>query len=117
MMRKKAFFFWCAASAAVMLFLPWVAVAFVKTDSGMAASLALFFAVNPAYSVLLGIFAGKDAKRLWSLPVISAALFLLGAWVFFAVGEMAFFLYAGVYLALGIAAMLVSGFVYQKIGQ
>ena len=33
------------------------------------------FAVNPLYSVIIGAFAGKDLRYLWSLPVISAALF------------------------------------------
>ncbi len=98
-----------------MLLLPWLAVTFVNADAGMGITLAMLFAVNPAYSVLVGIFAGKNARSLWSLPIISAALFLLGAWVSLAGSETAFFLYAGVYLALGIAAMLVSSFAYHKI--
>lgn len=54
-------------------------------------------------------------KRLWSLPVISAALFLIGTWVFFDMGETAFILYAAVYLVLGIAAMLaMSAFVAKN---
>lgn len=116
-MSKKVFFFWCAASAAVMLLLPCLAVTFGNADAGMGITLALFFAVDPAYSVLVGIFAGKDVKKLWSLPIISAVLFLFGAWIFFEGNESAFFLYAGVYLALGIAAMLVSSFAYRKIRQ
>ncbi len=100
-----------------MLLLPWLAVTFGNADTGMGITLALFFAVDPAYSVLAGIFAGKDIKNLWSLPIISAALFLFGAWIFLAGNESAFFLYAGIYLALGIAAMLVSSFAYHKIRQ
>ena len=74
----------------------------------------LFFAVNPLYSALIGAFAGKDIRRLWSLPVISSALFLIGTWIFFDMGETAFILYAAVYLALGIAAMLISMLLRKK---
>ncbi len=111
---KKNIILWVAASIAVMLALPWLAVAFVKGDAGMAVCFLLFFAVNPLYSVLIGAFAGKDIRHLWSLPVISAALFLIGAWIFFDMGETAFILYAAVYLVIGIMAMLISMFVRKK---
>ena len=99
---------WAAGSALVMLGLPGLAVAFLRGDAGMGVCLLLFFAVDPAWSVFLGALAGRDGKRLWSLPLLSAALFLAGAWTFFDRGEWAFLLYAAIYLALGLAAMLVS---------
>ena len=108
-MRRLAV--WAAVSALVMLGLPGLTVAFVKGDAGMAVCLLLFFAVDPAWSVFLGALAGRDGKRLWSLPPLTAALFLAGAWTFFDRGERAFLLYAAVYLALGLAAMLVSALV------
>ena len=111
---KKNFILWLAVSAVVMLALPWLVVTFVKGDAGMAVCLLLFFAINPIYSVAIGVFAGKDMKHLWSLPVISAVLFLIGAWVLFEMGEMAFILYAVVYLVLGIAAMLISMIIRKK---
>ena len=101
---KKNIILWLAVSAVVMLALPWLAVTFVKGDAGMAACFVLFFALNPLYSVILGVFAGKDVKHLWSLPIVSAALFLIGTWIFFDMGEMAFILYAVVYLVLGIVS-------------
>jgi hypothetical protein len=64
--------------------------------------------------VLIGVFAGKDVKHLWSLPVISAVLFLIGTWIFFDMGETAFILYAAVYLIIGIMAMLISMFIRKK---
>lgn len=97
-----------------MLAFPWLAVTFVKGDAGMAVCFLLFFAVNPLYSVLIGAFAGKDVKHLWSLPVISAVLFLIGTWIFFDMGETAFILYAAVYLIIGIMAMLISMFIRKK---
>ena len=112
---KKNIILWLAVSAAIMLALPWLAVTLVKGDAGMAACFVLFFAVNPIYSVILGVFAGKDVKHLWSLPVISAVLFLIGTWIFFDMGEMAFVLYAAVYLALGIVTMLISMIIRKKV--
>ena len=63
---------------------------------------------------ITGTFAGKDIRHLWSLPVISAVLFLIGTWIFFDMGETAFILYAAVYLVLGIAAMLISMLIRKK---
>ncbi len=111
---KKNTILWMAASAVVMLAFPWLAVTFVKGDVGMAVCFLLFFAVNPLYSAIIGTFAGKDIRHLWSLPVISAVLFLIGTWIFFDMGETAFILYAAVYLALGIVTMLISMLIKKK---
>ena len=111
---KKNIILWLVASAVVMLVFPWLAVTFVKGDAGMAVCFLLFFAVNPLYSVINGAFAGKDVKHLWSLPVISAVLFLIGTWIFFDMGETAFILYAAVYLVIGIMAMLISMLIRKK---
>ena len=111
---KKNIILWLAASAVVMLAFPWLAVTFVKGDVGMAVCFLLFFAVNPLCSVINGAYAGKDVKYLWSLPVISAVLFLIGTWIFFDMGETAFILYAAVYLVIGIMAMLISMFIRKK---
>ena len=111
---KKNIILSTAVSAMIMLALPWLAVTFVKGDRGMVACFALFFCVNPIYSMGIGIFAGKNSRRLWSLPVISAALFLIGTWIFFDMGETAFIFYGMVYLVLGIASMMISTFVRKK---
>lgn len=105
---KTKFSGWLIGSAAVMLLLPWAAVTFTQSDAGMAVTLLLFFAINPIYFIILGIFAGKHMKEMWSLPVIAAALFLLGTWIFFDSGEGAFVIYAEVYLVIGIVSMLFS---------
>jgi len=70
---------------------------------------------HAGFAVAIGVFAGKDVKHLWSLPVISAVLFLIGTWIFFDMGEMAFVLYAAVYLALGIVTMLISMIIRKKV--
>ncbi len=112
---KNNFILWVMISMVIMLVLPWLAVSFVKGDAGMAVCFILFFAVNPIYSVIMGVFSGKNIKSLWGMPVISAILFLLGSWIFFSIGEKAFILYAGVYLILGIVAMAISMIIHRKI--
>ena len=56
------------------------------------------------------MYAGKDRKELWIVPVITAVLFLAGAWSIFDKNETVLVLYALIYLLLGIASMFVSGF-------
>lgn len=104
---KNNFILWFIISMVIMLVLPWLAISFAKGDAGMAVCFILFFAVNPIYSVIMGVFAGKNIKKLWGMPAISAILFLIGSWIFFSMSERAFILYAGVYLILGIAAMTI----------
>lgn len=112
---KKVFGGWVILSAIIMLVLPWLTVSFVRSDAAMAICFLLFFGVNPIYSVIVGVFAGRNAKQLWSLPVISAVLFLIGTWMFFDMGEPAFVMYAGIYLAVGIVVMLISMYITTKM--
>lgn len=105
---------WLFASAAVMLMLPALAVRFVNADSGMAACLALLFLADPLFSVCVGVCAGRDIQRLWSLPIFPAVFFLLGAWLFLDAGETAFLIYAAAYALLGYAAMLISWFIRKN---
>lgn len=116
-MTMKKMIAWLIASAAILLALPWLAVTFIKSDAGMAVSLFLFFVLNPIYAICAGAYAGRDVKRFWALPVITALFFLAGAWLFFDMGEMAFILYALIYLLLGMAAMLLSRFIRKKHSQ
>ena len=111
---KKKVILWLIISAVIMLMLPWMAVTFIKGDGGMAVCFILFFGVNPIFSVILGAFAGSDRKHLWCLPAISPVLFLIGTWIFFDMGEIAFVIYAAAYLILGMIAMLISRFFHKR---
>ena len=95
-------------SGIIMIFLPWIAVTFVKGDSGMAVCFLLFFAINPVFSAIVGIFAGKNIKKAWFQPIITAAMFLCGTWLFFDMKETAFLLYVAGYLIIGFAAMIIT---------
>ncbi len=101
-------------STLVMLGLPWLAVTFAPGDAGMAACFLLFFAVNPVYSVVAGVFSGRTAKRLWFQPIVTSLLFLVGSWLLFDPGETAFLLYAALYLLLGLAAMGITAFIVAR---
>ena len=105
---------WMLATAVIMLVFPWFAVTFIKGDGGMAVCFILFFAVNPIYAICSGAYAGKNIKIFWTLPIITALFFLLGAWLSFNMGEKAFILYALGYLLLGIVAELISMLVKKK---
>lgn len=106
--------FWIMASGAVMLLLSWFAATFTKSDTGMAVCLVLFNGIDPLYSIWAGANSGRNMKKLWPVPVITSALFLLGAWGFFDMGETAFLLYSGIYLLLGAAAMFFSSLLCSK---
>lgn len=102
---------WLISSAVIMFILPWLAVTFIRGDSGMMACFFLFFALNPVYAIFAGAYAGKDIKRLWALPIITAVFFLIGAQYG---GRYAFILYALIYLLLGLTAMLISALVKKR---
>lgn len=105
---KYNFFIWLTISIIIMILLPWLTVTFVKGDAGMPVCFLLFYVLNPIYSIIIGIFAGKNIKEMWSMPIISVILFLVGTWIFFDMGESAFFIYAALYLVIGICFMIFS---------
>ncbi|MDE7378900.1 MAG: hypothetical protein K2N13_08100 [Paraprevotella sp.] len=96
---------WLGITVVVMFVLPFVVARCVSECAGMACCMLLFLVINPFYSIKIGSVAGKCVKRLWSLPVLSAAMFLAGVWVFFTTEEPWFLAYAGVYLAIGLVSM------------
>lgn len=115
MLTKKNFIF-ISVSAVIAFLLPFLAVRFVNGDSGMAVCFILFFAVNPMYAVICGVFSGKDIKNMWFVSPLFSLFFLLGTWLLFDMGEVAFVYYALIYLALGLIAMAVTAAIVKKRG-
>lgn len=111
---KGRFLCGTALTALVMLVLPWLAVTFAPGDAGMAICFLLFYAVDPVYAIAVGWSAGKALRRLWMVPIVTAALFLLGTWCFFDRGELLFVLYGLVYLLLGTGALLLSAWLFRR---
>ena len=106
-MERKPMF-WLTLTVGVMLLFPRLAVMLVPPKAGMGAMLLLFYGIDPLYSLTAGYYAGKQIRKLWWLPAITAGAFLAGAWLFLEPGETGFLTYGGIYFALGMEAMLVS---------
>lgn len=104
---------WTISALILMIGFPWLAVTFAGS-AGMAICFLLFYAINPLFSVVCGLFAGKNIRQLWALPIITAGLFLIGTWLFFELGEPAFLLYSGCYLIIGMIAMLISSLMNKR---
>lgn len=100
-------FLWSAGAVFLLVLLPWLIVTLVRSDAGMAACFLLFYAIDPVYAIAAGMFAGKDPRRLWFLPLLTPLLFLAGTWLCFEPGEPAFVTYALMYFLLGGTTMFI----------
>lgn len=105
---------WIGITLAVMFILPFAVAKLASECAGMALCMMLFLVINPIYSVILGIAAGRDIKALWNLPIISAVAFLAGVWLFFDIHEPWFIAYDAAYLCIGVVAMLITNFIKSK---
>ena len=103
------------AMVLVMFGLPGAAVAFAPGDAGMAITFILFFGLNPTESMFVGVFAGRNVKSRWYLPLINAALFQLGAWTVFDWGNPDFYGYAIAYLVVALISMLATVIVVRNV--
>ncbi|MBE7024471.1 MAG: hypothetical protein E7408_00245 [Ruminococcaceae bacterium] len=112
MLRETKWELFCIL--AVMFGMPLAAKKLVPADEGMAAVLLLFFVINPTVSVFMGIRAGRNIKKRWHLPLVTALGFLIFAWLLFSAQEMGFVLYAGIYLVLGYVIMLSTAMLCRK---
>ena len=101
-------------SAVVMLLTPLLVTRLVQSDGAFLVVLLLFFVLDPFVSLLLGLEAGKSVREGWYLPLVNAALFLLGAWLNFDMGDTAFFYYVGLYLLIGYGAMGIRLIFHKK---
>lgn len=108
MENKRAIIIWLSVTIIVMFALPFAVASLASECSGMALCMMLFFIVNPIYSAILGYSCGKDIKKMWNLPLVSALAFLAGTWIFFDIHELWFIVYATVYLAISWTAMAIS---------
>lgn len=103
-----------ATSFVIMYLLPAAVAKYSPECAGMALCMLLFFIVNPAYSVFAGIISGRNLRKRWYLPVISALLFLAGTWTFFDHTEMWFIAYAAVYIILSFIAAAITRLSLKK---
>ena len=73
----KPLIFWSILAMLLMIGCPWLAATFAGS-AGMAVCLLLFFGVNPIFSAVCGVFAGKDIKRLGPFQLSSRDYFWQG---------------------------------------
>ena len=107
---KKNLVLWLALSFAVMILLPLLMILFVDSKDAMPLIYGLFFGLNPVFSAIGGYSAGKNIRQLWWIPLMISEFFLVGAWGFFAMGELMFVVYAVFYLLIGLIAMAMMHF-------
>ena len=105
---------WLILTAIVMLVFPWLTYTFIKGDTGMAVCFVLFFVIDPLFSIICGVFASRNPKKLWACPLMTGILFILGCWMSFEMGEGAFVVYGIGYCAISAAAMGIS-VLYNKL--
>ena len=119
---KKKFYIgllvWLVLSVVLLYLLPWVAFAFVKSDEGIVALNGMFIIIYYIYFIAVGIFAGINFKKMWSLPIISYIMFVYSMFIFFdyAPGiygplEIATDFAALSFFVVGIFAMLVTALI------
>lgn len=83
---------------------PMIAFA-VDAHATMLIFMVLFFVLDPLCALYSGIFAGGNVKKRWPLPLVTVALFVLGAWWLLSMDTQGLLVYGGIYLAIGYAAM------------
>lgn len=95
-----------------MLIIPVITINTVKADAGISVALLLFFVVNPAASVCVGIISGRDFKRFWFTPILIAVLF----WVFSSITYQTAFpiVYSIIYFVLSCISMLATWIIVRK---
>lgn len=99
----------------IMFGLPWAAVTFAPSDAGMAICFVLFFGVNSAVSMFVGIFSGLAVKQRFWLPLVNAAIFLLGVWTVFDWGNPDFYGFSIAYLVISLFSMVAAIVVVRNI--
>ena len=99
---------WFAGAVLILAGLPLAFVLWARGDAGMALCMLSFYGINPLFFLAMGIFAGRQLKRRWILPVAGAGIYLFAMGCLFTWREPAFALYAAGYLLLGAVAALLS---------
>lgn len=112
---KKSYLIWLGIAGAVM-FLPYLLNAlFVPREARMFVTILLFFAAGPVCAIAGGVWAGRNCRSLWGMPLITCGMYLAGVWSFLDLGNPDFLVYAGLYLTQGLLAMgITAGFLRAR---
>lgn len=99
---------------AFMLLVPVAIVRFAPAGAGMGLMFILFFAIDPIFSIALGVFSGRNIRIYWFIPLLNAIVFLLSMWLIFTIVEISFSVYAIIYLTVGVIAMAVTSLIKDR---
>ena len=102
-------------SALVMICFPAFCVLFITGDSSLAACFSLFYMVNPIYSLIIGAISGRNVKKSWFNPILSALFFYIGVRVFIGSSDPLFIKYSIIYLLIGLISMFISYYLCTKL--
>lgn len=100
-------------TAAVCMFLIPIGLTVMPADALMPFAFLFLYVMAPVWSLVAGVWASSDVHRMWSLPLISAGLAVLGCWTAFSWGNTDFLILAAIYAAIGYGTMGIA-FLIQK---
>ena len=89
-----------AANVMILLLLPALIISISPSDAGMMVCITLFFAVDPAFCIAAGIFAGRDLRNRWFTALFPPVTFLISARLIFGADASDFSVYAVIYAAI-----------------
>lgn len=111
---NKKFWLYVFASIVFMAALPLYTVKIAAGGAGLIGFIFLLLIVNPLYMIFLGFNCGKNIKQLWSIPLISSALFWIGAALFMEMSVDGCIIYFAIYILAAYISMVTSYYIFHK---
>lgn len=99
----------------VMLVFPLLVINFAEARDALGWVIILFLGVNPITSIILGILAGTDIRKLWWIPLVVAIAFPLLYWLVLKTVILELFVYSGMYLVVGIIVMFITKLIKKNV--
>ena len=98
----------------LMYLCPFILAKMVNGSDGLALLFILLFFVNPIYSIMVGIAAGKDFYNSLYYPFVVAIIFVSGYMIVFETNDYGLLVYAGIYLLLAVTSMVITYLIEKK---
>ena len=97
-----------------MLVLPLLVFNFAEPHEAMGWTIIMFLAINPITSIVLGVIAGSDIRKVWCIPLVIAIAFPLLFWIVLRTVILELFIYSSIYILPGLVAMCVTKLIKKK---
>lgn len=98
----------------LMYLCPFILAKMVNGSDGLALLFILLFFVNPIYSIMVGIAAGKDFYNSLYYPFVVPIIFVSGYMIVFETNDYGLLVYAGIYLLLAVTSMVITYLIEKK---